>query len=116
LDPWVAAQPSGSLAGVWEESVAAVAGCACYERGRWFARTAVGFVIGLRIRGGVSRRLREPTCGVAFTGAGLLPVDPIEVGVFARAKQMLVGHVALLVERCYTCLWLLSALCWLNAA
>ncbi|MQL89749.1 hypothetical protein Taro_022340 [Colocasia esculenta] len=35
------------------------------------------------------------------------------VGVFARAKQMLVCRVASLVERCYTCLWLLSALCWL---
>ncbi|MQM10131.1 hypothetical protein Taro_043021 [Colocasia esculenta] len=35
------------------------------------------------------------------------------VGVFARAKQMLVCRVALLVERCDTCLWLLPALCWL---
>ncbi|MQM00772.1 hypothetical protein Taro_033513 [Colocasia esculenta] len=35
------------------------------------------------------------------------------VGVFARAKQMLVCRVALLVEHCNTCLWLLSALCWL---
>ncbi|MQM18289.1 hypothetical protein Taro_051277, partial [Colocasia esculenta] len=36
-----------------------------------------------------------------------------EVGVFARGKQMLVCRVAPLVECCYTCLWLLSALCWL---
>ncbi|MQM19068.1 hypothetical protein Taro_052070 [Colocasia esculenta] len=26
-----------------------------------------------------SRRLREPACGVAFTGAGLLPMEPMEV-------------------------------------
>ncbi|MQL89244.1 hypothetical protein Taro_021819, partial [Colocasia esculenta] len=78
-----------------------------------FARAAVGFVLSLRIRVGVSRRLREPTCGVAFTGAGLLPVDPVEVGIHARAKQMLLCRVALLVERCDTCLWLLLALCWL---
>ncbi|MQL80198.1 hypothetical protein Taro_012628, partial [Colocasia esculenta] len=49
-----------------------------------FARAAVGFVIGLLI-----------------------------FGMFARAKQMLVCRVAPLVERCDTCLWLLSALCWL---
>ncbi|MQM20380.1 hypothetical protein Taro_053398, partial [Colocasia esculenta] len=136
-----------------------------------FARVAVGFFLGMRIRVGVLRRLREPACGVAFTGAGLLPVDPVEgsclvgcplvvgvcpcwispcclgvslldvplllrcvlllavclalcayaplcavlcsVGILARAKQMLVCHVEPLVERCDTCLWLLSALCWL---
>ncbi|MQM13118.1 hypothetical protein Taro_046040, partial [Colocasia esculenta] len=68
-----------------------------------FARAAVGFVLGSRVRVGMSRRLREPACGVAFTGAGLLPVDPVEalracaplgavlcsVDVVARAKQML---------------------------
>ncbi|MQL75937.1 hypothetical protein Taro_008325 [Colocasia esculenta] len=37
-----------------------------------FARAAVGFVLGMRIRVG-------PTCGVAFTGAGLWPAEPIEV-------------------------------------
>ncbi|MQL76010.1 hypothetical protein Taro_008388 [Colocasia esculenta] len=64
-------------------------------------------------------RLREPACGVAFIGAGLLPVDPgrggglVGVGVFARAKQMFVCRVVPLVKRCDTCLWLLSALCWL---
>ncbi|MQL88190.1 hypothetical protein Taro_020752 [Colocasia esculenta] len=127
-DLWVAARPSGSLAGVREvrkglstdgyrqnsglldcvylstatrglstathspsylgsawsgcelqQSVAAVAGCACYERGCWFARVAVGFVFGLRICVGVSRRLKEPTCGVAFTGAGLWSAEPVEV-------------------------------------
>ncbi|MQL80607.1 hypothetical protein Taro_013062, partial [Colocasia esculenta] len=55
-----------------------------------FARAVVGFVLGLRAHVGVSRRLREPACGVVFTGAGLLPVDLVEVGIFARAKQMLV--------------------------
>ncbi|MQL81084.1 hypothetical protein Taro_013534, partial [Colocasia esculenta] len=59
-----------------QESVAAVAGCACFRRGCCFARAAFGFVFGLRIRVGVSRRLREPTCGVAFTGAGLCEVLP----------------------------------------
>ncbi|MQM16958.1 hypothetical protein Taro_049921 [Colocasia esculenta] len=65
-----------------QESVAAVAGCACCERGRWFARALVGFVVGLHICVGVSRRLREPTCGVAFTGAGLWCAEPVE-GVLA---------------------------------
>ncbi|MQL77270.1 hypothetical protein Taro_009676 [Colocasia esculenta] len=43
-----------------------------------FARAAVGFVLDLCVRVGVSRRLREPACGVAFTGAGLLPVNLVE--------------------------------------
>ncbi|MQL75922.1 hypothetical protein Taro_008312, partial [Colocasia esculenta] len=70
------------------ESVAVVAGCACYERGCWFARATVEFVVSLHVRVGVSRRLREPTCGVAFTGAGLWPTEPVEVGIFARAKHL----------------------------
>ncbi|MQL93375.1 hypothetical protein Taro_026018 [Colocasia esculenta] len=99
-----------------------------------FAHAAVGFVLGLHVRVGVSRRLREPVCGVAFTSAGLFPVDlgvslldvclalcacvPLgtvlfSLGIFARAKQMLVCHVAPLIECCDTCLWLLPALCWL---
>ncbi|MQL67914.1 hypothetical protein Taro_000161 [Colocasia esculenta] len=41
-----------------------------------FAHSAVGFILGLRVHVGVSRRLREPACGVAFTVAGLLSVDP----------------------------------------
>ncbi|MQL93366.1 hypothetical protein Taro_026005, partial [Colocasia esculenta] len=89
-DPWVATRPSGSLAGglggrvvtvvselrgpkrfvasfsagsecELQESVAAAAGCTCFERGCCFARAAVGFVFGLRICVGVSRRLREST-------------------------------------------------------
>ncbi|MQM02140.1 hypothetical protein Taro_034906 [Colocasia esculenta] len=43
-----------------------------------FARAVVGFVLGLNVCVGVSRRLSEPACGVAFTSAGLLPVDPVE--------------------------------------
>ncbi|MQM00505.1 hypothetical protein Taro_033238 [Colocasia esculenta] len=110
--PAVASFPVGSECEL-QESVVAVAGCACYERGCWFTRAAVGFVVVLHIRVGVSRRLKEPTCVVAFTGAGLLLVDSVEVGILARAKQMLVCRVAPLVEHCDTCLWLLSALCWL---
>ncbi|MQM20855.1 hypothetical protein Taro_053884 [Colocasia esculenta] len=47
-----------------------------------FARAAVGFILSLHIHVGVSRRLREPTCGVAFTGAGLWSVEPVK-GVLA---------------------------------
>ncbi|MQM12936.1 hypothetical protein Taro_045858 [Colocasia esculenta] len=135
-DPWVAAQPLGSLAGgpggpvvtvvasfpagskcELQESVATVAGCACFECGCCFARAAVGFVFGLHVRVGVSRRLREPTCGVTFTGAGLLPVDPGGGGCLLASlielSRCLVCRVAPLVERCDTCLWLLPALCWL---
>ncbi|MQM23455.1 hypothetical protein Taro_056519 [Colocasia esculenta] len=119
-----------------QECVAAVAGCACFEHGCWFARVAFGFVVGLHAHVGVSQRLREPMCGVGFTGAGLWFAVPVEVcvvlavclalcacaplcamlcsvGIFARAKQMLVCRVAPLVEHCDTWLWLLSALCWL---
>ncbi|MQL73608.1 hypothetical protein Taro_005962, partial [Colocasia esculenta] len=108
----VACFPIGSECEL-QESVAAVAGCVCCKRGCWFARAAVRFIVGMLVRVGVSRRLREPTCGVAFTGAGLWYVEPVEDGVFARAKQMLVCYVAPLVEHCDTCLWLLSALFWL---
>ncbi|MQL82483.1 hypothetical protein Taro_014951, partial [Colocasia esculenta] len=47
-------------------------------------------------------------CACAPLGAVLC-----SVGIFARAKQMLVCRVAPLVERCDTCLWLLPGLCWL---
>ncbi|MQM07195.1 hypothetical protein Taro_040033 [Colocasia esculenta] len=73
-----------------QENVAVVVGCACYERGCWFARAAVGFVVGLHIRVGVSQRLREPTCGVAFTGAGLWPVDLVK-GVCLVGCPLVVG-------------------------
>ncbi|MQL67871.1 hypothetical protein Taro_000139, partial [Colocasia esculenta] len=114
-----------------------------------FARAVVGFVLGLCVRMGVSRRLREPACGVAFTSAWLLPVDPEEGSCLAgsplvvwscvslldvcwpcvpvrccalcstqstsllKLSRCFVYHVALLVEHCDTCLWLLPALCWL---
>ncbi|MQM13189.1 hypothetical protein Taro_046112 [Colocasia esculenta] len=108
----VASFPAGSECKL-QKSVVVAAGCACFERSHYFARAAVGFVFGLRVHVGVSRRLREPTCDVTFTSAGLLPVDPGGVSIFARAKQMLVCRVAPLVERGDTYLWLLSALCWL---
>ncbi|MQM17460.1 hypothetical protein Taro_050432 [Colocasia esculenta] len=101
------ARPSGSLAGVRE--VESLQWWLAFQQGPGvsrkrvlllllgaraasmvavFAHAAVGFVLGLRVR-------------------------LVEVGVFARAKQMLVCCVALLVEHCYTYLWLLSALCWI---
>ncbi|MQM20320.1 hypothetical protein Taro_053338, partial [Colocasia esculenta] len=78
-----------------QESVAAVAGCACFERGYWFARAAFGFVVGLCVRVGVSRRLREPACGVAFTSAGLWSVKPVE-GVLALLAVALLWGESLL--------------------
>ncbi|MQL73435.1 hypothetical protein Taro_005784 [Colocasia esculenta] len=95
-DLWVAARPSGvpgGRPGGWvvtvvasilarSECVAAVAECACFKRACCFARATIGFVVGLRVRVGVSRRLREPTCGVAFTGAELWSAEPVE-GVLA---------------------------------
>ncbi|MQM20502.1 hypothetical protein Taro_053524, partial [Colocasia esculenta] len=65
---------------------AAAAGCACCESGCCFACVAVGFDLGLHV-----------------------------IGIFARAKQMLMCRIAPLVEHCDTCLWLLPALCWLVA-
>ncbi|MQL91716.1 hypothetical protein Taro_024337 [Colocasia esculenta] len=43
-----------------------------------FSSAAVGFVLSLHVRVGVLRRLRKPTCGVAFTGAGLWSAKPVE--------------------------------------
>ncbi|MQL72028.1 hypothetical protein Taro_004352, partial [Colocasia esculenta] len=74
-----------------QKSVAAVAECACYERGCWFDRAAVGFVVGLHVSVGVSQRLREPTCGVAFTSAGLWPVDPVE-GRDSLSQEFITGR------------------------
>ncbi|MQM23951.1 hypothetical protein Taro_057020, partial [Colocasia esculenta] len=91
----VASFPTGS------ECVAVVAECTCFEHGCCFARAVVGFVVSLHVRVGVSRRLREPTCSVAFTGAELWSAELVEgvlalfaipflwVDIFARAKQML---------------------------
>ncbi|MQM18474.1 hypothetical protein Taro_051466 [Colocasia esculenta] len=96
-----------------QESVDVVAGCTCFERGCWFAHAAVGFVLGLRVRVGVSRRLREHACGVAFTGAGLWSTEPSTS--LLELSRCFVCHVAPLVESYNTCLWLLLALCWLVA-
>ncbi|MQL98268.1 hypothetical protein Taro_030975 [Colocasia esculenta] len=89
-----------------QESVAAVAGCMCFERGCWFARAAIGFVIGLRVRVSVSRRLREPMCGVAFIGAGLWSAEPVEGVLALLAVPFLLGEV-----RSQDCSGLVSAGC-----
>ncbi|MQM19918.1 hypothetical protein Taro_052930 [Colocasia esculenta] len=73
-----------------------------------FARDAVGFILGLHVRVCVLLAMCLALHACALLGAMLC-----SVGVFARAKQMLVYYVAPLVERCDTWLWLLSALCWL---
>ncbi|MQL71446.1 hypothetical protein Taro_003765 [Colocasia esculenta] len=79
------------------ECVAATVGGACCERGCCFARVAVGFVLGLHVRVGVSRRLREPTCGVAFTGAGLWSTEPVEGVLALLAAPFSLGSSSLLV-------------------
>ncbi|MQM20575.1 hypothetical protein Taro_053598 [Colocasia esculenta] len=103
----VASFPAGS------ESVAAAAGGACFERGCWFTRATVGFVVGLRIRVGVSRRLRVPTCGVAFTSVGLWSAESVEGVLALLATPFLLGCVLvgcpLLVGVC-PC-WM-SPSCW----
>ncbi|MQL84928.1 hypothetical protein Taro_017441 [Colocasia esculenta] len=93
----VASFPVGSGCEL-QESVAAVVGCACYERGSCFTRAVIEFVVGLRVCVGMSRGLREPTCGMTFTGAGLWSAKLVGVGASARAKQRLVSCVAPLVE------------------
>ncbi|MQL94267.1 hypothetical protein Taro_026922 [Colocasia esculenta] len=47
-----------------------------------------------------SRRLREPACGVAFTGAGMLPVEPVEGVPALLAAPLLLGCVLWLL-----CVW-----------
>ncbi|MQM18953.1 hypothetical protein Taro_051953 [Colocasia esculenta] len=65
----------------------------------------------------VPLRLTEPACGVAFTSAGLLPVESVEGVSASLAAPLLLGcsvcRVASPVEHCDTCLWLLSAWRWL---
>ncbi|MQL94107.1 hypothetical protein Taro_026759 [Colocasia esculenta] len=83
---WVVVRPSGSLAGVREDRWLAFqqgpsVSCRRVSLLLLGARAAsmvasslvlrLDFFFGLRVRVGVLRRLREPTCGVAFTGAGL---------------------------------------------
>ncbi|MQL70479.1 hypothetical protein Taro_002796, partial [Colocasia esculenta] len=96
-----------------QESVAAVAGCACFEHGCWFARAAVGFVVSLCVHVGVSRRLREATCGVTFTGARLWSVEPNRVvlvsGCCGIALEVKVHRlVALCSGAVFQNYWLLS--------
>ncbi|MQM17401.1 hypothetical protein Taro_050371 [Colocasia esculenta] len=85
-DTWVATRPSGVPGG---DSGGRVITVVSELRGpmrfvrmlrAWLLFSLVlrlGFVVGLRVRVGVSRRLREPTCGVAFTGAGLWSAEPV---------------------------------------
>ncbi|MQL95428.1 hypothetical protein Taro_028097, partial [Colocasia esculenta] len=105
-DPWVAAQPSGLPGGGPGGRVVIVVSelrgpkrfgpsvsCrrvlllllgarAASEVAGSLVLQLVVFVLGLRIRVGVSRRLSEPACGVAFTGAGLWSVELVD-GVLA---------------------------------
>ncbi|MQM20417.1 hypothetical protein Taro_053436 [Colocasia esculenta] len=126
----VASFPAGSECEL-HESVVAVAGCACFEHGCCFALAVAGFVFGLRIRVGVSRRLREPTLCPCWISPLLLgyvlcwlcvwPCVPLHHCALCSAQsasllelsRCLVCRIAPLVERYDTCLWLLPALCWL---
>ncbi|MQM22700.1 hypothetical protein Taro_055755, partial [Colocasia esculenta] len=84
-----------------------------------FARAAVGFIFSLRVRVGVSRRLREPVCGVAFTSAGLWFAEPVEGVLALLAIPFVLGCVLvgcpLLVGVCpcwmSPCCW--GVCCWL---
>ncbi|MQM20109.1 hypothetical protein Taro_053124 [Colocasia esculenta] len=104
--------PAGSECEL-QESVAADAGCACCERGHWFVHAAVGFAVGLHVYVGVSRRLREPTCGVAFTSARLWSAEPVEGVLALLAVPLLLGCVLvgypLLVG---VCPYWMSPYCW----
>ncbi|MQL95426.1 hypothetical protein Taro_028095 [Colocasia esculenta] len=53
----------------------------------------VVFVLSLRIRVGVSRRLSDPVCGVAFTGAGLWSAKLVEGVLALLAVPSLLGCV-----------------------
>ncbi|MQL95749.1 hypothetical protein Taro_028418, partial [Colocasia esculenta] len=58
----------------------------------------------------VSLRVRESTCGVAFTGAGL-SMEPVEVSALLLGlRRYSVCRVASLVEHYDTCLWLFVGL------
>ncbi|MQM00051.1 hypothetical protein Taro_032780 [Colocasia esculenta] len=135
----VASFPAGSECEL-QESVSAIAGCACRERGccfrsccSWFhlrparscgcvAKAERAYDCCLWIRAEVDALLDVPlvvgVCVVLAVCLALCACAPLcavlcSVDIFARAKQMLVCRVALLVEHCDTCLWLLPALCWL---
>ncbi|MQL87347.1 hypothetical protein Taro_019888, partial [Colocasia esculenta] len=80
-----------------QESVAVVDECVCCERGCWFARAAVGFVVSLHVRVGVSRRV-------------LLCLVLVEV----RFPQ---NCVVLLSGCCGVALWVeVSIVCWVAVA
>ncbi|MQM21141.1 hypothetical protein Taro_054175, partial [Colocasia esculenta] len=111
----------------------------CVRGPGWFCLWALNLVESSSAHLSVcaSRRLREPACGMAFTGAGLLLVEPVEDVPALLAAPLLLGCVLWLlcvwpcvpvrcaldaelsrcfmcgvaspVERCDTCLRLLSA-------
>ncbi|MQM11546.1 hypothetical protein Taro_044451 [Colocasia esculenta] len=107
-DPWVATQPSRPLAGVREVgSLQCTAtlqvscarcnvGCSCC------CVTCVASVVAQRVRAVVAQ-LAVDSLAMVFT---------VWRTVAGKSRCSLC-HVASLVERCDTCLWLLSAWCWL---
>ncbi|MQM16962.1 hypothetical protein Taro_049925 [Colocasia esculenta] len=100
----VASFPAGSECEL-QESVAAVAGCACCERGHYF-RSCCGWF---------RPRPAHPSGCVAkaekaYVWYGLHRCRAVVCGT---GRRCLVCRVAPLVERCDTYLWLLPALCWL---
>ncbi|MQM22367.1 hypothetical protein Taro_055417, partial [Colocasia esculenta] len=64
-----------------------------------------GFVLGLRIRVGVSRRLRESTCGVAFTGSGLWSAEPSSSLLVLVEVRLPQNCVVLVSGCCGVALW-----------
>ncbi|MQL86209.1 hypothetical protein Taro_018738, partial [Colocasia esculenta] len=92
-DLWVAVRPLGVLGGALGGQVITVGpfvscrrvlllllGARAASVVAVFARTAVGFILGLCIRVVMSQRLREPTRGVAFTGVSEVLPEFFSVG------------------------------------
>ncbi|MQL87852.1 hypothetical protein Taro_020401 [Colocasia esculenta] len=71
----------------------------------------VGFVFVLRIRVSVSRSLRKPACGVAFTGAGLWSAEPVE-GVLALLVVASLSGCVLVGCPLVVRGWGMLLLCW----
>ncbi|MQL95983.1 hypothetical protein Taro_028648 [Colocasia esculenta] len=125
-DPWVAERPSGVPGGgpggrvvtvvasypagsgcELQQSVATVAECGCFERGCCFARAAIGFVVDLHVRVGCVLLV---LC-LALRACAPLGTVLCSVGIFARAKRMLVCRVAPLVRFPQNCVVLVSGCC-----
>ncbi|MQL86195.1 hypothetical protein Taro_018725 [Colocasia esculenta] len=126
-DPWVAARPSGVPGGgpggrgpsvSYRRVLLLLLGARAASVVAVFARAAVGFVLGLCVRVGMLRRLREPTCGVAFTGAGLWSAEPVEGVLALLTVPLLLGcsrssSLLVLVEVRFpqNCVVLISSCC-----